>query len=316
MRSILITGVNGFVGQGIGKRLLADGFKVRGIGRADRSWDERIDYLSLDLLESTSGAAINLEDIDAVVHTAAAIPGRSNDYSANLKMTSNLLLMMEAHGIRDLVHISSSSVYGSRSGHRKETDQTNPDNPYGTSKLACEKLILQLAESGSLSGCRILRFANVFGQGMPNTNSLSRMSTAVGARRFVGLGSGANRKSFLHIEDAVDVVRSLLSYPNEGIEVMNVSTGDLTLFEVTAALAKRQSLPVPRWVGFISPGLLASALSRIPLQPAKSLGQSLASFASEDILDVTRLTATGFTPKISLRERIEETASIARMVHE
>jgi UDP-glucose 4-epimerase len=71
---VLITGANGFIGRALCKRMLADGYQVRGVVRAERqmtvllSGVERVQIGNIGPKTDWSKA---LASIDGIVHLAA-----------------------------------------------------------------------------------------------------------------------------------------------------------------------------------------------------------------------------------------------------
>lgn len=87
-------------------------------------------------------------EIDTVIHFAAhSLVGESVKqplayYNNNVYGTEVLLDVMNKHGIKQIVFSSTAAVYGEpKQIPIQETDETNPESPYGETKLAMEKMM-------------------------------------------------------------------------------------------------------------------------------------------------------------------------------
>lgn len=87
------------------------------------------------------------EPIDVVMHFAAKIvvPESMKEpleyYHNNVEGVRVLLVAMKKHHIKHIVFSSTAAVYGEATGICLEESETKPINPYGETKLACEKMI-------------------------------------------------------------------------------------------------------------------------------------------------------------------------------
>jgi UDP-arabinose 4-epimerase len=173
MSRILITGGAGYVGSHCAKALAAAGheaivldnllFGHREFVRWGRLVEGDIrDSAALDLLFSTSR-------IDAVIHFAAlayvgesvTAPGRY--YDVNVHGTRVLLDAMVRAGIRVIVFSSSCAIYGEPGGVPiRESTQLSPINPYGFTKLVCERMMDDFGIAYGLRSAR-LRYFNAAG---------------------------------------------------------------------------------------------------------------------------------------------------------
>lgn len=155
MKRILLTGINGQLGQELEKTLVHQG-EVIGVGR------EKLDLTQVSAIRQV----INEVKPDIVVNSAA--------YTAVDKAESELELAEAINAIAPgiiaeecqklaipLIHISTDYVFdGSQSSPYRETDPTQPINAYGKSKLAGEIAIQQACQNYI-----ILRTAWVYGVG-------------------------------------------------------------------------------------------------------------------------------------------------------
>ncbi|MGG6433660.1 UDP-glucose 4-epimerase GalE [Anoxybacillus sp. D401a] len=90
----------------------------------------------------------NKHEIDTVIHFAAhSLVGESVKqplayYNNNVYGTEVLLDVMNKHGVKQIVFSSTAAVYGEpKQIPIQETDETNPESPYGETKLAMEKMM-------------------------------------------------------------------------------------------------------------------------------------------------------------------------------
>lgn len=134
MKTILITGCDGFTGRYVQSELEAQNYTVVA--------------LTSDLTDFASLAdEISKTQPDAVIHLAGiAFVGHGNAnafYEVNLLGTRNLLeaLYQKAPNVSSILLASSANVYGNRAeGALDENTIPNPVNDYAVSKLAMEKM--------------------------------------------------------------------------------------------------------------------------------------------------------------------------------
>jgi dTDP-4-dehydrorhamnose reductase len=151
---ILITGSNGLLGQHLIKMLIettAHEIIATGRGEARLPFEisEQYNYFSLDI---TDGIAVNdflLEHKPVVIIHAAAMtqpdPCELNEVECwNVNVTATRFLVSAAETIKaKFIYISTDFVFDGMSGPYKETDEPNPVNYYGSSKLAAEKAVME-----------------------------------------------------------------------------------------------------------------------------------------------------------------------------
>jgi UDP-glucose 4-epimerase len=163
---ILITGATGFIGQRLTRELIKKGYKVRVLCR-DRKRGEDVfpkaEVFRGDLSKPETLDGVT-DGIETVIHLAGMVSyskSREEIFAANVETTRNLL---EKSGkVKRFIFSSSVAVYGKVSGMADERYPTSPMNPYGESKLECEKLI---AKSGI--PYVMLRIAPIYGMGSPS----------------------------------------------------------------------------------------------------------------------------------------------------
>jgi UDP-glucose 4-epimerase len=236
----LITGVAGFLGSALAKRLLEDGHEVRGIddlstGREDRIPPgvlfDRADINDLPRLWTL------LPSIDTVIHMAAKVSVQESvkfprDYNTiNVGGTVSILEAMRDRGIKRLVFPSSGALYGSQSQQPlHEGLHPNPESPYAVSKLAAEYYLRTIGRLWDIETV-CLRIFNVYGpsQQLPPSNPPvipQFFKQILGGGSVVISGAGAQTRDFIYLDDAVAALAraaTILDLPPHAI--VNVGSG-------------------------------------------------------------------------------------------
>lgn len=150
---VLVTGGAGYIGSVVTEELLNEGHEVcvyDSLYKGHRAAvDTRANFLQADLMDSeVLRGALKQNQIEAVIHMAAdSLVGESVEqpakyYRNNVIAGMNLLDAMRDCGVRKLVLSSSAATYGEPARQPiRETDPTNPTNPYGETKLAFERAL-------------------------------------------------------------------------------------------------------------------------------------------------------------------------------
>jgi UDP-glucose-4-epimerase GalE len=173
MARILITGGAGYVGSHCAKAASAKGHEIVVFDsllfghREFVRWGELItgDIRNADALD----ALFSNHRIDAVMHFAAlAYVGESvtdpgKYYDVNVNGTRTLLDAMARGGVNKIVFSSSCSTYGEPAVVPiNESTKQNPINPYGFTKLICERMMDDFGRAHGLKSVR-LRYFNAAG---------------------------------------------------------------------------------------------------------------------------------------------------------
>lgn len=119
-------------------------------------------------------AMLSEHEVDAVIHLAGfkyagvSVSRPLHTYQQNVEGTVTLLAAMERAGVDMIVFSSSAATYGTPDVDEvTESTPTNPESPYGESKLIGEWL---MRDAGKAFGLRhtSLRYFNVVGSGAPH----------------------------------------------------------------------------------------------------------------------------------------------------
>jgi UDP-arabinose 4-epimerase len=173
MATILIIGGAGYIGSHCCKAFAAAGWNVVTFDNLSRGWRDLVKWGPLvvgDILDRPSlDAAMRQTAPDVVAHFAAltsvseSVADPALYYRHNVVGTMNILDAMRSARIANLVFSSSAATYGvPQADLVTESHPQAPINPYGSTKLAAERMI---AEYGAAFGIRAvaLRYFNAAG---------------------------------------------------------------------------------------------------------------------------------------------------------
>jgi len=247
-----VTGAGGFLGRAVTRGLLDAGFSVLGTGRRfsehlKLTWDEFGERFQFqEVPESGFEPGIfSGKTFTSVVHLASFVPTSAGGNTwANLRKIQRgthdytlSLLNAVAGRTAHLVFASSVTVYGkSRSGVFRETDATEPTDPYGLFKLAGEGLCRLFCQAEKIP-CALLRPTQLYGPGEPHGLFFQKFFLPA-ARRGEALrlvNGGRETKDLLWVHDAARAFAAVIRQRTEG--VFNVSSGvGVTVREIAEAI--------------------------------------------------------------------------------
>lgn len=284
---ILVTGGAGYIGSHTSVVLLEKGYDVvivDNLCNSKRAVVERVEeltgkkaafYESDVCQEDALREIFQKEKIDAVIHFAGlkavgesvAIPLRY--YENNLTSTLTLLKVMEEFGVRNFVFSSSATVYGDPASVpiTEEFPTGATTNPYGTTKVMIERILMDYAKANPKFNPIILRYFNPVGahesgklgedpNGIPNNLAPYIAQTAVGKREKVHVfgndyptPDGTGVRDYIHVVDLAEghaAALKLFEQGDCGLRVYNLGTGKgYSVLDVIAAFSKAVGREIP-----------------------------------------------------------------------
>jgi nucleoside-diphosphate-sugar epimerase len=251
---VSISGGAGFLGLHLARRLLADGAAVRTLDvapLADLELEREVEELRGDVRDPPAAARL-VRSADVVVHAAAALPilaSRESIRSVNVDGTANVLAAALEAGVRRVVFISSTAVYGVPERHPiGEDDPLVGVGWYGESKIEGEAVCREFGARGLETV--ILRPKTFLGPERLGVFEILFDWVREG-RRIYTLGAGENRYQLLAVEDLVDAVVRAFDAPGVAGEALNVGATEFgTVREDLGALiahagSRSRLTPVP-----------------------------------------------------------------------
>lgn len=298
---ILVTGGAGYIGSHTCVELLAAGYEVvvldnlsnskrEALTRVEEIAGQSVRFYEVDLRDKAAVAQVFAETaVTAVIHFAGLkAVGESvsiplHYYQNNIAGTLNLLEVMQANGVKNLVFSSSCTVYGSpRTVPITEDFPRSATNPYGRSKLMIEEILQDLALSDPSWNLILLRYFNPVGahpsgrigedpNGIPN--NLMPFITQVAVGKLAQLRvfghdyptrDGTGVRDYIHVVDLakghIAALRKLAENP--GVVMYNLGTGQgYSVLEVVAAFEQATGQKIPYEMVARRPGDVAEAFA-------------------------------------------------------
>ena len=218
MRTVVVTGVAGSLGQRVAARLAAraDVGRVVGIDVVPPDWsDPKLDARTIDLAVAKGPedeVVTAFGEADSVIHLAWRTPESSgaaagNGLTAaatNSRALHRILDVTAASSATSLVHLSSATVYGAWPDNQVPLTEDaplrpNPEFAYGVGKAEAERALAEWAEQHPDVRVAVLRPAVTVGSPEP-------LYEALGAIRAPRAGDGRRPVQFLHVDDLADAV--------------------------------------------------------------------------------------------------------------
>lgn len=245
-REALVTGGAGFIGSHLVDRLMSEGWDVVVIDNLSvcsleniKRWldNRRFRFIRGDLKDA--GVADDaVAGVEVVFHFAANPEVRVGEVDPSVHFRENLVCsfnvleaMRKSRSAKTLVFASTSTVYGEASVFPTPEGYGPlvPISTYGASKLGCEGLACSYAGTFGLRAL-ILRFANVVGPRSGHGVIVDFVGKLrADSKRLEILGDGAQKKSYLWIDDCIEAVFGLTRRfleSKERVKIFNVGSAD------------------------------------------------------------------------------------------
>jgi len=241
----LVSGGAGFIGSHLCDHLLAWGDEVHALdnlslGRmenvAHHLDNRKFRFIRADLLDvEPLRALFEAERYDAVFHLAANSDIRRSCHETDLDLrqtfltTYNVAECARRSGVREILSMSSSTVYGPHDKPLAET--TGPLHPvslYGAAKLASEGFLTAYASLFDIA-VWIFRLPNVVGARLTHgcvRDFVERLQKD--PTQLLILGDGSQHKPYLHVKDLIDAMMLAWEHSHDRINCFNIAADGTT----------------------------------------------------------------------------------------
>jgi UDP-glucose 4-epimerase len=301
-----ITGGAGFIGSNLADRLLKEGYKVTVFDNFSTGLKSFIEH-NLDspnylLIE---GDVLNktlltnaMHSCDIVFHFQANADVRGGmqnthiDFEQNIVGTHNVLEALKINHIKKIVFASSATVYG------EPNIIPTPENIapvqtslYGASKYAAEAMLQAYCEYFEITSW-IFRFVSFMGPRYSHgvifdfMNKLKKDPSELHI-----LGDGTQRKSYLHVADGIDAMLKAIQKSHEKTNIFNLGNKEwINVVDLANLVCKTLGLSK---VAYTFSGGFQGWKGDTPFVH----------------LDISKISALGWSPRYSVEETIIETVN-------
>jgi UDP-glucose 4-epimerase len=308
----LVTGGAGFIGSNIVKRLLEQGNQTVVLDDLSSGYKENL----LSEVKFIKGDIRDRETVEkamagcgVVFHLAASVGNKRSiddpltDAAINVLGTLNVLEAARKHGIQRIVFSSSAGIFGElKTLPIAEDHPQDPDSPYGTSKLAAEKMCLVYNKLYEMKNV-CLRYFNVYGLNQ-RYDAYGNVIPIFANRILKGepltiYGDGEQTRDFVNVAD-VAAANIAAAFSSKAHGVFNIGSGTrVTINELARMIQEAAGVEVgqefdPPRPGDVHDSLadISAAKNAFSFSPQRDLKDGLAEYMDwikQDELTINRL---------------------------
>lgn len=314
MRRLLVTGVSGFIGQALVDALEGD-YEIHGLYERPESRAKN------PLIPAGRQHVCDLRDTDLVnslvrrinPHLVIHLAARSEvaNSFANYREVSDInytgtVTLAEAcrqwaPDLQLFVMASTMETYGHHAaadGPFTESTEQRPMAPYAVAKLACEKYLAYMAYAYDFPST-VLRQTNTYGRHDNDFFIVERIITQMLAGDVCNLGEPGPMRNFLHIDDLVELYRTVLFSPAAVGETFVTGPDNAVSIEHLVELVRYRMVRngVGHWAGQVN-------WHTIPKRPGEIY------YLNSDPSKAAKL--LGWAPRIGLAEGLDRTVELWR----
>ena len=181
---ILVSGGAGYIGSHTCVELIEAGYEIvvadnlinsseEAVRRVEKITGKKVPFVKCELCDPVEVKELfrNYPNIDAVIHFAGlkavgeSVAKPLEYYTNNLVNTLMILNVMRDYGVKNFVFSSSATVYGDPASVpiREDFPTGGTTNPYGTTKLFIERILMDYCKAEPSLNVALLRYFNPIG---------------------------------------------------------------------------------------------------------------------------------------------------------
>jgi nucleoside-diphosphate-sugar epimerase len=259
MKTILLTGISGFLGSHIAEELISQGFSVVGLKRITsnlwrcKGFYDQIRWINCENLFDIESEILKCKP-EILIHAAwngVKASDRDNwiEQERNLSFFVSLFEIVKKTSISKIIAIGSQAEYGVFDGIVDENYQCNPNTAYGATKLCTATLLKAFAENSKVEWYWI-RIFSVFG---PREDKNWLIPSAINNlldKKEMALTPCDQKYDYLYTKDFALGVLSILNCTRNKSGIYNMSSGtsikikDILLFLETKLSPQQKLLQI------------------------------------------------------------------------
>jgi UDP-glucose 4-epimerase len=265
-KTVLITGVAGFLGRHVARHYHQKGFVVVGIDMAppeNAPVASLSKYVRVTMPNSSMHEIIRNTHPDECIHCAGrasvgvSIADPHDDFYSSPVVTFELLdaLRLNAPQCRH-VFISSAAVYGNpKKLPVDETCPVLPISPYGFHKLQCEEICREFAKVYGMT-ISIARIFSAYGPGLRRQVVWDICHKVLTQKSILLQGTGGETRDFIHAIDIAAALQTIAKAASTEPYVCNIASGAaVTIHSLAAMIIETLGVSIrPEFDGIVPQG--------------------------------------------------------------
>ena len=279
---IFITGIAGFLGSNLADYYIKKGFTVTGcdnlVGGDLENIDPKVNFTKADCEDLSSMKKLT-KNCDVVIHAAAfAHEGLSvvspNVICSNIVNASTSVFSASIQNkVKRIVFCSSIARYGEVKIPYEESGPATPSDPYGISKLAAEKILINLCNTYGVEyniavPHNIIGIKQKYDDPFRNVASIM-INLMLQNRQPIIYGDGEQKRSFSDVDDCIYCIDKLATDPNITSQLVNIGPGPENEISVNELFRKisnqlkfnREPIYKPERINEVKNAICSSALA-------------------------------------------------------
>lgn len=312
---ILITGATGFVGSRLMWFLEEKGHKVLGMDISDHCLRAKHPKTRQgDIRNIDDFTPFLNQDIDLLIHCAASKHdfGISSDeyYSNNEMGTEVVMEFATQEKIKKIIYFSTVSAYGHKAVPCGEDGPLFPDNEYGASKLAGEKVIEKFYAQDKSMEIFFLRPSIIYGP--HNFANMYNLIAMQNRKLWATIGKGQHIKSMVSLENLIDMVYWCFDRFQPGIQIYNtldkpyISVKELMTIIASHPGFSRPTIQVP--LGFVlSVGKIFDLAAKVLQKDLPINSDRMQKFATSTEYYSEKIRNDGYVQQHTIEEQLSKT---------
>jgi UDP-glucose 4-epimerase len=266
LKTVLITGVTGFIGRHVALLFAESGWQVVGTGTGS---DENAPLANLYQYKRLTLPSFELTRLIQQVKPQVCIHcvGRASvalsvsqpyeDFNASVCATFDLLNALRLYAPEcKLIYLSSAAVYGNPEKLPiREDSIPKPISPYGFHKLICEELCAEFSKVYGMQTA-IARIFSAYGPGL-RRQVIWDISQKVLRQSIVHLqGTGSESRDFIHVKDVARALYLLSENSSCNADIYNIASGqEMTIEDLARLLISKSERSIKiEFNGILPPG--------------------------------------------------------------
>ena len=252
--NIFITGIAGFLGSNLADYYIKKKFNVSGcdnlIGGDLENVSKGVKFYKANCEDFNKMKEIT-KGYDVVIHAAAYAHEGLSNVSPNI-ICSNIISGSTsvfsasiANKVKRIVFCSSMARYGNIKQPFYEEDNPNPVDPYGISKLAAERILINLCHTYGIEyniavPHNIIGIKQKYDDPFRNVASIM-INLMLQDRQPIIYGDGEQKRSFSDVDDCIYCIDKLVTDENIKSEIVNIGPDDnfITINELFSKLSNQ-----------------------------------------------------------------------------